>query len=88
MYDALFYLISSFVFILITKGFMDMFFVKKDMSYLFMIFIWCGFYVIEGIVTSKITIPIVNLIFEIGISFVLCLMLYEGSARKKVNAPS
>lgn len=84
MYDALFYLISSFVFILITKGFMDMFFVKRDMSYLFMIFIWCGFYVIEGIVTSNITVPIVNLIFEIGISFILCLMLYEGSIRKKI----
>ena len=84
MYDLLFYLISSFVFILITKSFMDIFFVKRDMSYLFVIWIWGGFYVIEWIVTSYITVPIVNLIFEIVISFILCLVLYEGSIRKKM----
>lgn len=84
MIDMIVNLIFSFAFILITKGFMDMFLDKRDMSILLFICSWCEYYIIEGIATKVITVPIVNLFFEIIVTLILCQILYEGSIGKKL----
>lgn len=63
---------------------MDIFFVKKDVSFFFSMFSWVIFYVIEIIGTNYISIPILLLIFEMMSNLLLCMILYSGSLRKKL----
>ncbi|MFQ9516223.1 MAG: GHKL domain-containing protein [Eubacterium sp.] len=84
MFNMIFYWGSTFLFILIIKEFMGIFFVKKNVSYLFSLFIWCAFYIFQAVGTSLITVPICTLFFELASSFLLVMILYEGGIRKKL----
>lgn len=82
--NILFYLISSFMFLVIIREAMDIFFVKKDVPFFFSAFSWGIFYAIEFIGTNYISTPIILLIFEIISNLLLCIILYSGSLRKKL----
>ena len=82
--SILFYLISSFMFLIIIREAMDIFFVKKDVPFLLSVSAWVIFYIIEIVGTNSISIPILLLIFEIMSNLLLCMILYSGSLRKKL----
>ena len=82
--SLLFYLISSFMFLIIIWEAMDIFFVKKEVSFHLSAFAWVIFYIIEIIGTNYISIPILLLMFEIMSNLLLCMILYSGSLRKKL----
>ena len=84
MNNIFFYIISSWLFLAITREAMGIFFVKKDMSYFISVAVWSMFCAIGIIGTIIIKIPIVRLLFEICSSFVLCSILYYGSIQKKL----
>lgn len=82
--SILFYFISSFMFLIIIREAMDIFFVKRDVTFVLSVLSWIIFYVIEIVGTNYITIPILLLIFEMMSSLFLCVILYSGSLRKKL----
>lgn len=82
--SILFYLISSFMFLIIIREAMDIFFVKKNVTFFLSVFAWMIFYIIEIIGTNYISIPILLLIFEMMSNLFLCMILYSGSLRKKL----
>lgn len=82
--SILFYLISSFMFLIIIREAMDIFFIKKDVSFFLSVLSWVAFYVIEIVGTNYISIPILLLFFEIMSNLLLCIILYSGSFRKKL----
>lgn len=63
---------------------MDIFFVKKNVTFFLSVFAWMIFYIIEIIGTNYISIPILLLIFEMMSNLFLCMILYSGSLRKKL----
>lgn len=48
------------------------------------IFIWCSFYIIEAIENHYINTPAYHVVIEISSSLILCMILYEGSFRRKL----
>lgn len=84
MDNVLFYLISSCLFLAITREAMGIFFVKKDVPCFMSIIVWVIFCVVAIVGTSIIKIPVFRLFFEICSSFVLSNILYYGTIRKKL----
>lgn len=84
MDNVLFYLISSCLFLAITREAMGIFFVKKDVPRFMSIIVWVIFCAIAIVGTTIIKIPIFRLLFEICSSFVLSNILYYGTIRKKL----
>lgn len=84
MINDVIYIISSFLFVFIIKEFMGIFFVKRNMPCIMSIFIWCFFYIIQAIENHYISTPAYHVAIEIGSSLILCMILYEGSFRRKL----
>lgn len=72
------------MFLIIIREAMDIFFVKKNVTFFLSVFAWMIFYIIEIIGTNYISIPILLLIFEMMSNLFLCMILYSGSLRKKL----
>lgn len=84
MDNMIFYIISLWLFWVITREAMGIFFVNKDVPYFVSVACWSLFCVICIVGTLIIKIPIFRLLLEISSSFALCSILYHGSIRKKV----
>lgn len=84
MGDILFYLISSILFLAIIKESMDIFFIKKDVSYFFSIIVWSVFCLTEIVGTTYITVPIATVFFDMVCCLFFCMILYDGRFRKKL----
>lgn len=84
MDEMLFYLISACLFFAIIKESMGIFFIKKDVPFLFSVIVWIIFYAFDIIGTKYISEHIFLLFWEMASSFCLCMMLYQGSIRKKL----
>lgn len=82
MGDILFYLISSILFLAIIKESMDIFFIKKDVSYFFSIIVWSVFCLTEIVGTTYITVPIATVFFDMVCCLFFCMILYDGRFRK------
>lgn len=84
MNEMLFYSISVCLFYTIIKTALGIFFVKKDVPFLFSAIVWIAFCVVTIVSTKFISEHILLLLVETISSFCFCVLLYCGSIRKKL----
>ena len=84
MNEILFYLISTCLFLVIIKEAMGIFFVKRDVPFLFSLIVWIVFLAVDIYGTKYITQPFLLITLEIVTSLCFGIILYQGSIIKKL----